>query len=47
VLAILLFIVAVIDETGSAWVPLGLATMAAALLVSEAGWGRNIGGSRS
>jgi hypothetical protein len=47
VLAILLFIVAVIDEAGSAWVPLGLATMAAALLVSEAGWGRNIGGSRS
>ena len=47
VLAILLFIVAVIDETGSAWQPLGLATMAAALLVSEAGWGRNMGGSRS
>jgi hypothetical protein len=47
VLAILLFIVAVIDESGSAWVPLGLATMAAALLVSEAGWGRNIGGPRT
>ena len=47
VLAILLFIVAVIDDTSTAWQPLGLATMAAALLVSEAGWGRNMGGSRS
>jgi hypothetical protein len=47
VLAILLFIVAVIDDTGSAWIPLGLAAMASALLVSEAGWGRNISGSRS
>ena len=47
VLAILLFIVAVIDDTSTTWVPLGLAAMAAALLVSEAGWGRDIGGSRS
>ena len=47
VLAILLFIVAVIDDTSTAWIPLGLAAMAAALLVSEAGWGRDIGGSRS
>jgi hypothetical protein len=47
VLAILLFIVAVIDDTPGDWIPLGLAAMAAALLVSEAGWGRNIGGSRS
>ena len=47
VLAILLFMVAVIDDTRGDWIPLGLAAMAAALLVSEAGWGRNIGGSRS
>ncbi|MEP7335731.1 MAG: hypothetical protein ABI717_08120 [Actinomycetota bacterium] len=47
VLAILLFIVSVIDDTGGDWIALGLAALAAALLVSEAGWGRNIGGSRS
>ena len=47
VLAILLFLVAVMDDTRSDWIPLGLAVLAAALLVSEAGWGRNIGGSRS
>jgi hypothetical protein len=44
VLAILLFLVAVIDDTGGDWIAIGLAVMAAALLVSEAGWGRNIGG---
>lgn len=44
VLAILLFIVSVIDDTGGDWIALGLAALAAALLVSEAGWGRNIGG---
>jgi hypothetical protein len=47
VLAILLFLVAVMDDTRGDWIPLGLAAMAAALLVAEAGWGRNIGGSRS
>jgi hypothetical protein len=47
VLAILLFLVAVMDDTRGDWIPLGLAVLAAALLVSEAGWGRNIGGSRS
>ena len=47
VLAIILFVIAVIDDTPGDWIPLGLAAMAAALLVSEAGWGRNIGGSRS
>jgi len=47
VLAILLFLVAVIDDTGGDWIAIGLAVMAAALLVSEAGWGRNIGGPRA
>ena len=47
VLAVLLFLIAVMDETRGEWIPLGLASMAAALLVSETGWGRNIGGSRS
>ena len=47
VLAVLLFLIAVMDETRSEWIPLGLAAMAAALLVSEAGWGRNIGGRSS
>jgi hypothetical protein len=47
VLAILLFLVAVIDDTGGDWIAIGLAVMAAALLVSEAGWGRNIGGPRT
>ncbi len=44
VLAILFFLVAVIDDTGGDWIAIGLAVMAAALLVSEAGWGRNISG---
>ena len=44
VLAILFFIIAVVDDTGGDWIAIGLAVMAAALLVSEAGWGRNIGG---
>jgi hypothetical protein len=44
VLAILLFIIEVIDDTGREWIAMGLAVLAAALLVSEAGWGRNIGG---
>jgi hypothetical protein len=47
VLAILLFLVGAMDDTRVTWIPLGLAVLAAALLVSEAGWGRNIGGSRS
>ena len=47
VLAILLFIIEVIDDTGREWTAMGLAVLAAALLVSEAGWGRNIGGSRT
>ncbi len=47
VLAILLFLVSVIDDTGGDWIAIGLAVMAAALLVSEAGWGRNIGGPRT
>ena len=47
VLAILLFLVAVIDDTGGDWIAIGLAVMAAALLVSEAGWGRNMGGRSS
>jgi len=47
VLAILLFLVAVIDDTGGDWIAIGLAVMAAALLVSETGWGRNIGGPRT
>ena len=47
VLAILLFLVAVMDDAHREWIPLGLAAMAAALLVSEAGWGRNMGGSRT
>jgi len=47
VLAILLYLVAVIDDTGGDWIAIGLAVMAAALLVSEAGWGRNIGGPRA
>ena len=47
VLAILFFIIAVVDDTGGDWIAIGLAVMAAALLVSEAGWGRNIGGPRA
>jgi len=47
VLAILLFIIEVIDDTGREWTAMGLAVLAAALLVSEAGWGRNIGGPRT
>jgi len=47
VLAILLFIIEVIDDTGREWTAIGLAVLAAALLVSEAGWGRNMGGSRT
>lgn len=47
VLAILLFIIEVIDDTGREWTAIGLAVLAAALLVSEAGWGRNIGGPRT
>jgi hypothetical protein len=47
VLAILFFIIAVVDDTGGDWIAIGLAVLSAALLVSEAGWGRNIGGSRS
>jgi hypothetical protein len=43
VLAIVLFIVSAADETGRDWLSIGLAVLAAALLVSEAGWGRNIG----
>lgn len=44
VLAIILFLVAVIDDTGGDWIAIGLAVLAAALLVSEVGWGRNMGG---
>jgi sorbitol-specific phosphotransferase system component IIBC len=48
VLAIILFIMSVVDDTGGGdWIAFGLAVLAAALLVSEAGWGRNIGGRRS
>ena len=47
VLAIILFVIAVIDDTGGDWIAMGLAVLAAALLVSEAGWGRNMGGSRN
>ena len=47
VLAIILFVLAVIDDTGGDWIAIGLAVLAAALLVSEAGWGRNIGGPRT
>jgi hypothetical protein len=47
VLAILFFIIEVIDDTGREWIAMGLAVLAAALLVSEAGWGRNIGGPRT
>lgn len=47
VLAILFFIIAVVDDTGGDWIAIGLAILAAALLVSEAGWGRNIGGPRA
>lgn len=47
VLAILLFIIEVIDDTGREWTAIGLAVLAAALLVSEAGWGRNMGGPRT
>jgi hypothetical protein len=47
VLAIIFFLVAVIDDTNGDWIPIGLAVLAAALLVSEAGWGRNIGGPRT
>jgi hypothetical protein len=43
VLAIVLFILSAADETGRDWLSIGLAVLAAALLVSEAGWGRNIG----
>ena len=41
VLAILFFIIAVVDDTGGDWIAIGLAVLSAALLVSEAGWGRN------
>jgi len=47
VLAIILFIISAADDSGRDWLSFGLAVMAAALLVSEAGWGRNIGGPRS
>jgi sorbitol-specific phosphotransferase system component IIBC len=47
VLAIILFVIAVIDDTGGDWIAMGLAVLAAALLVSEAGWGRNLGGPRA
>jgi hypothetical protein len=46
VLAIILFLMSVLDDTGGDWIAFGLAVMAAALLVSEVGWGRNIGGRR-
>ena len=46
VLAIHLFLVGVMDDSRVTWIPLGLAVLSAALLVSEAGWGRNMGGSR-
>jgi hypothetical protein len=44
VLAILFFIIAAADDSGGDWIAFGLAVMAAALLVSDVGWGRNIGG---
>ena len=44
VLAIILFLVAVIDDTGGDWIAIGLAVLSAALLVSDTGWGRNMGG---
>jgi hypothetical protein len=47
VLAILFFIIAVVDDTGGDWIAIGLAVLSAALLVSEAGWGRNLGGPRT
>jgi sorbitol-specific phosphotransferase system component IIBC len=47
VLAIILFLVAVIDDTGGDWIAIGLAVLAAALLVSDVGWGRNLGGPRT
>ena len=47
VLAILLFLVAIMDDTRTTWITLGLAVLSAAFLVSEAGWGRNMGGSRN
>ena len=47
VLAILIFIISAADDSGRDWVSIGLAVMAAALLVAETGWGRNIGGPRS
>jgi len=43
ILAIILFIISAADNSRD-WISFGLAVMAAALLVSEAGWGRNMGG---
>ena len=47
VLAILIFIISAADDSGRDWLSIGLAVMAAALLVAETGWGRNMGGNRS
>jgi hypothetical protein len=44
--AVVLFVVGALDDTGGDWIAWGLAAFAAAFLVSEAGWDRNFGGTR-
>jgi hypothetical protein len=44
--AVILFVVAAIDDSGGDWIAWGLAAFAAAFLVADAGWNRTFGGSR-
>jgi hypothetical protein len=44
--AVVLFVVAALDDAGGDWIAWGLAAFAAAFLVGEAGWDRSFGGTR-
>jgi hypothetical protein len=45
--AVVLFVVAAIGDSPGDWIAWGLAAFAAAFLVAEAGWDRNLGGRRT